>query len=109
MNLTLVKIGGNVVDDPALRQQFLQDFARLSGPKILVHGGGKIATQTAARLGIETQLVEGRRLTDGPMLEVVTMVYGGLVNKQLVATLQTLGCDALGLTCLLYTSPSPRD
>lgn len=98
VNLTLVKIGGNVVDDEALRRQFLEDFARLSGPKILVHGGGKIATQVAARLGIETQLVEGRRITDGPMLDVVTMVYGGLVNRQLVASLQTLGCDALGLT-----------
>ena len=85
MNLTLVKIGGNVVDDPALRQQFLQAFAGLEGLKILVHGGGKIATQTAARLGLKSQLIEGRRVTDGPMLEVVTMVYGGLVNKQLVA------------------------
>lgn len=98
MNLILVKIGGNVIDKPDACAAFLKAFAQLDGPKILVHGGGKIATQTAARLGIETQMVEGRRLTDRPMLDVVTMVYGGLVNKNLVAQLQAIGCNAIGLT-----------
>jgi acetylglutamate kinase len=96
--LTIVKIGGNVIDNPTLRQQFIQDFAALPSPKILVHGGGKIATQMAVKLGIETVMVEGRRITDQAMLEVVTMVYGGLVNKQLVAALQAQQCNALGLT-----------
>ncbi len=98
MTLTLVKIGGNVIDSPEACAAFLKAFAHLKGPKILVHGGGKIATQTAARLGIETQMVEGRRLTDRPMLDVVTMVYGGLVNKNLVTQLQANGCNAIGLT-----------
>ena len=98
MNLTIVKIGGNVIDDPAARQQFLSDFAALPGGKILVHGGGKIATQVADNLGVETVMIDGRRVTDQPMLDVVTMVYGGLINKQLVAALQALGCNALGLT-----------
>lgn len=96
--LSVIKIGGNVVDNPGLRQQFLQDFAALEGPKILVHGGGKIATQVAVKLGVETVMVEGRRVTDAAMLDVVTMVYGGLVNKQLVARLQANGCNAFGLT-----------
>lgn len=98
MKLTIVKIGGNVIDNPNACAAFLRAFAQLQGPKILVHGGGKIATQTAAQLGIETQMVEGRRLTDRPMLDVVTMVYGGLVNKNLVAQLQANGCNAMGLT-----------
>ena len=96
--LTLLKIGGNVIDDPAARQQFLHDFAQLPGGKILVHGGGKIATQVAEKLGVQTVMIDGRRVTDQPMLDVVTMVYGGLINKQLVAALQALGCNALGLT-----------
>lgn len=98
MNLTFVKIGGNVIDNPEACAAFLQAFARLTTPKILVHGGGKIATQTAAQLGIDTNMVEGRRITDRPMLDVVTMVYGGLVNKNLVAQLQANGCNAIGLT-----------
>ena len=98
LKLTLVKIGGNVIDNPDACAAFLKAFAQLDGPKILVHGGGKIATQTAAQLGIETQMVEGRRITDRPMLDVVTMVYGGLVNKNLVAQLQANGCNAIGLT-----------
>ncbi len=98
MKLILVKIGGNVIDNPDACAAFLKVFAQLEGPKILVHGGGKIATQTAAQLGIETQMVEGRRLTDRPMLDVVTMVYGGLVNKNLVAQLQAKCCNAIGLT-----------
>ncbi|MPR34694.1 acetylglutamate kinase [Salmonirosea aquatica] len=98
MNLILVKIGGNIIDNPDACAAFLQAFAQLPTPKILVHGGGKIATQTAAQLGIETNMVEGRRITDRPMLDVVTMVYGGLVNKNLVAQLQANGCNAIGLT-----------
>ncbi len=98
MKLTLVKIGGNVIDNADACAAFLQAFAQLEGKKILVHGGGKIATHTAAQLGIETQMVEGRRLTDRPMLDVVTMVYGGLVNKNLVVQLQANGCNAIGLT-----------
>ncbi|MCY7352059.1 MAG: acetylglutamate kinase [Cytophagaceae bacterium] len=98
MNLTLIKIGGNVIDNPTARQQFLADFAALDGAKILVHGGGKVATQVAEKLGVDTVMIDGRRVTDQAMLDVVTMVYGGLVNKQLVAQLQSLGCNALGLT-----------
>jgi acetylglutamate kinase len=98
MNLTLVKIGGNIIDNPNACAAFLEAFARLPTPKILVHGGGKIATQTAAQLGIETNMVDGRRITDRPMLDVVTMVYGGLVNKNLVAQLQANHCNAIGLT-----------
>lgn len=96
--LTIVKIGGNVIDNTEACAAFLRTFAGLPSPKILVHGGGKIATQLAAKLQIETQMVEGRRITDRPMLDVVTMVYGGLVNKNLVAQLQALGCNAIGLT-----------
>jgi acetylglutamate kinase len=96
--LFVVKIGGNVIDDAGATGQFLALFAGLPGHKILVHGGGKVATQMAARLGVETQMVDGRRITDLPMLDVVTMVYGGLVNKTLVARLQANGCNAVGLT-----------
>jgi acetylglutamate kinase len=96
--LNLIKIGGNIIDDEGKLQHFLADFANLSGPKILVHGGGKIATEVAKGLGIAATLVEGRRITDAPMLRVVTMVYGGLVNKNIVARLQALGTQALGLT-----------
>jgi acetylglutamate kinase len=96
--LYVVKIGGNVIDNPEACSRFLNAFAKLSGVKILVHGGGKVATQIAAKLQIETQMVEGRRITDKPMLDVVTMVYGGLVNKNLVASLQAIGSNAIGLT-----------
>jgi acetylglutamate kinase len=96
--LNLIKIGGNIIDDEAKLESFLTAFARLSGPKILVHGGGKIATEVARGLGIEARLVDGRRITDAAMLRVVTMVYGGLVNKNIVARLQALGSQALGLT-----------
>ncbi|QDK78927.1 acetylglutamate kinase [Spirosoma sp. KCTC 42546] len=97
-NLTVIKIGGNVIDDPTALKRFLTAFAGLSGSKLLVHGGGKIATQVADKLGIETTMVEGRRITDQPMLDVVTMVYGGLVNKQIVAKLQAMDINAIGLT-----------
>jgi acetylglutamate kinase len=96
--LTVIKIGGNVIDDPAALQRFLTAFASVSGMKVLIHGGGKIATQVADKLGIKTTMVEGRRITDQPMLDVVTMVYGGLVNKQIVAKLQALDINAIGLT-----------
>lgn len=96
--LYVVKIGGNVIDNPEACARFLKAFAQLDAPKILVHGGGKVATQIAAKLQIETQMVDGRRITDQPMLDVVTMVYGGLVNKNLVAQLQANGCNAIGLT-----------
>ncbi len=97
-NLSVIKIGGNIIDNPEASKNFLEEFSRLEGNKILVHGGGKVATQTASRLGIQAQLVDGRRITDKPMLEIVTMVYGGLVNKTIVATLQSLGINAIGLT-----------
>ena len=96
--LTIVKVGGAVVEDELQLSQLLKDFSAIEGRKVLVHGGGRKATQTAARLGIETQMVNGRRITDDAMLEVVTMVYGGLVNKNLVARLQENGVNALGLT-----------
>jgi acetylglutamate kinase len=96
--LTLIKIGGNVIDNPAALTRFLTAFAQLPDSKILVHGGGKIATQVAERLGVPTTMVDGRRITDQPMLDVVTMVYGGLVNKQIVAKLQALNVNAIGMT-----------
>ncbi len=96
--LTVIKIGGNVIDDPAALTRFLTAFAGLPSAKVLIHGGGKVATQVADKLGIQTTMVEGRRITDQPMLDVVTMVYGGLVNKQIVAKLQALDVNAIGLT-----------
>ena len=96
--LTVVKVGGAVVEDEAQLAQLLRDFAAIEGRKVLVHGGGRKATKIAERLGIETLMVQGRRVTDARMLEVVTMVYGGLVNKHLVACLQAHGVNALGLT-----------
>ncbi len=96
--LTIVKIGGNVLDDPTALTAFLNDFAALPGAKILVHGGGKIASAIGARLGLEPQYTQGRRITDDDTLELVTMVYGGLINRQLTARLQALGCNALGVT-----------
>ena len=96
--LTIVKVGGAVVEDEGKLTQLLHDFARIDGPKVLVHGGGRKATAVAAQLGIETRMVEGRRITDRDMLRVVTMVYGGLVNKTIVARLQALSINAIGLT-----------
>lgn len=96
--LFIIKIGGNVLDDPKLLESFLKDFASIKEPKILVHGGGKIATKLGTQLGIEANYVNGRRITDAETLDLVTMVYGGLVNKQLVAKLQNLSCNALGVT-----------
>ena len=96
--LTIVKVGGAVVEDETQLTQLLKDFSAISGPKVLIHGGGRRATQVAASLGIESKMVGGRRITDADMLSVVTMVYGGLVNKNLVARLQANGVNALGLT-----------
>ena len=96
--LTIVKVGGAVVEDEAQLSQLLKDFSAIGGNKVLIHGGGRRATQVAASLGIESKMVGGRRITDADMLSVVTMVYGGLVNKNLVARLQANGVNALGLT-----------
>jgi len=96
--LTLIKVGGKIVEEPASLKQLLSDFSKIEGHKVLVHGGGRSATAIATRLGIESQLVNGRRITDEETLKVVTMVYGGLVNKQIVAGLQAIGVNALGLT-----------
>ena len=97
-NITVIKVGGAIVEDEARLDDLLDRFARVDGPKVLVHGGGRRATKVAAALGIETKMVDGRRVTDADMLEVVTMVYGGLVNKNIVARLQARGVNALGLT-----------
>lgn len=96
--LTIVKVGGAVVEDELQLSQLLKDFSAIEGRKLLVHGGGRRATKMAERLGVETHMVGGRRITDEQMLEVVTMVYGGLVNKQVVARLQAIGVNAIGLT-----------
>ena len=96
--LTVVKVGGAVVEDEQQLAQLLKDFGAIEGRKVLVHGGGRRATKVAAQLGIETKMVDGRRITDAQMLDVVTMVYGGLVNKHVVALLQAQGVDAVGLT-----------
>ncbi|MEO5601382.1 MAG: acetylglutamate kinase [Cyclobacteriaceae bacterium] len=94
----IIKIGGNVLDDEEALKRFLQDFSELPGPKILVHGGGKIASRIGDKLGIPSRYIDGRRITDAETRDLVTMVYGGLVNKRIVAALQRLGCNALGLT-----------
>lgn len=96
--LTIIKVGGAVVEETESLMALLAQFTKISGNKILVHGGGRTATEIAGKLGIETQMVEGRRITDAKMLEVAIMVYGGLVNKRIVAALQSLNCNALGLT-----------
>ena len=95
--VTVVKIGGNVVDNPEALGRFVGEFAAMPGRKILVHGGGKEATRLSARLEIPTTMIEGRRVTSRETLDVVTMVYAGLVNKRVVSLLQAAGCDAVGL------------
>jgi acetylglutamate kinase len=97
-NLTIIKVGGNVVEEEASLKSLLKDFSRIAGYKILVHGGGKTATSLAEKLGLESIKVDGRRITDAETLKVVTMVYAGLVNKNIVAGLQALGNNAIGLT-----------
>ena len=96
--LTVIKVGGKIVEEEATLRQLLNDFAAIEGHKVLVHGGGRSATKIAAQLGIESKMVNGRRITDVETLKVVTMVYGGLVNKSIVAGLQARGVNALGLT-----------
>lgn len=96
--ITVVKIGGNVVDNPEALSRFVKDFAAMEGPKILVHGGGKEATRLSERLDIPTTMIDGRRVTTRETLDVVTMVYAGLINKRIVSALQSCGCNALGLS-----------
>ena len=96
--LYVIKIGGNIIDNEVKLAAFIRDFAAVEGLKILVHGGGKLATKLAADLGIEQQMIDGRRITDAATLKIVTMVYAGAINKNVVAQLQANGCDAIGLT-----------
>lgn len=96
--IRVVKIGGNVIDNPEALATFVNDFKHLAGPKILVHGGGKEATRLSSALGIETMMIDGRRVTDAATLDVVTMVYAGLINKRIVSKLQAIGVDAIGLS-----------
>lgn len=96
--LTLIKVGGKIVEEEQTLHALLRDFAAIEGYKVLVHGGGRSATKLAERLGVESKMVNGRRITDAETLQIVTMVYGGLVNKNLVAGLQALDVNALGLT-----------
>lgn len=96
--IIVIKIGGNIVDDEKTLSSFLANFANIGGRKILVHGGGKIATRIGELLGIESKYVDGRRITDAKTLDLVTMVYGGLINKKIIAQLQALGCNAIGIT-----------
>jgi acetylglutamate kinase len=98
MQLSIIKIGGHIIDDEDKLAAFLESFAAVPGKKILVHGGGKLATKVAEGLGIRQQLVDGRRITDAETLKIVTMVYAGTINKNIVALLQARGCDAIGLT-----------
>lgn len=97
-NLTIVKVGGKIIEDSLALHKLIQKFASLDSSKLLIHGGGRSATKMAEKLGIETKMVNGRRVTDASMLDVVTMVYGGLVNKNIVALLQSEGLNAIGIT-----------
>lgn len=96
--IQVIKIGGGVLENEAQRNAFLRQFAAIEEPKVLVHGGGRLATTMAERMGVETHMIDGRRVTDKETLDIVTMVYGGLVNKQVVAQLQTMGVNAIGMT-----------
>lgn len=114
--LSIVKIGGNIVDNAEALDSFLNDFNKLEGKKLLVHGGGVMASKMAKELGIETKMVGGRRITDAETLKVVTMVYSGWINKSMVASLQKIGCNAIGLSgadanCIpsIRRSPVPVD
>src|SRR4029078_9793632 len=95
--LYVIKIGGNLIDDEKKLAFFLKGFASINGKKILIHGGGKLATKFAAQLGVEQQLIDGRRITDAETLKIVTMVYAGYINKNIVAQLQSHNCNAIGL------------
>ena len=96
--INVIKIGGNVIDNPNALSAFLTDFASLPGNNILVHGGGKEATRLSATLGVKTTMIDGRRVTDRATLDIVTMVYAGLINKRIVSMLQARGCNAIGLS-----------
>ncbi|MCO4293346.1 acetylglutamate kinase [Solitalea sp. MAHUQ-68] len=96
--VNIIKVGGNIIDNESKLTTFLTDFAQLKGLKVLIHGGGKVATEISKGLGIEAKMVDGRRITDTETLKIVTMVYAGLINKNLVAKLQSKGCNAIGLT-----------
>jgi acetylglutamate kinase len=98
MNINVIKVGGKIVEEPDTLHSLLESFSKIEGAKALVHGGGRSATRIATLLGIESKMVDGRRITDAETLKVVTMVYGGLVNKNIVASLQQMGINALGLT-----------
>ncbi|MGP1992174.1 acetylglutamate kinase [Zobellia laminariae] len=98
MKLSIIKIGGNVIENKEELSKFLKAFSELKGPKILVHGGGKLATKLGTRLGIKSKLIDGRRITDEESLGLITMVYAGLVNKNIVAELQSNDCNAIGLS-----------
>lgn len=95
--LFIIKIGGNIIDDETKLSSFLEDFASIDERKVLVHGGGKLATSLAEKLGVEQKLVDGRRITDGETLKIITMVYAGYINKNIVAQLQSYNCNAIGL------------
>ncbi len=97
-NLYVIKIGGNIIDDEEKLKSFLQLFASVKSHKILVHGGGKLATKLADKLGIQQELIDGRRITDAETLKIVTMVYAGYINKNIVAQLQSNNCNAIGLS-----------
>jgi len=97
-SLKIIKIGGNIINDDVLLHNFIKDFAQIDGAKILVHGGGKRATEISESMGVDAKMIEGRRVTDESTLEIVTMVYAGLLNKKIVAQLQELNCLALGLS-----------
>ncbi|MFB9053416.1 acetylglutamate kinase [Formosa undariae] len=96
--LKVVKIGGNIIDDDIALADFLKGFAAIDGPKILVHGGGKLATKMAKSMNIEVQMVDGRRITDADTLDIITMVYGGKINKNIIAQLQANKCNSVGFT-----------
>jgi len=96
--VTVIKIGGNIIDNPAELEQFLTDFSKIEGHKVLVHGGGKSATKMAQNIGLEPQMIEGRRITDAPMLDVVVMIYAGQINKNIVAQLQAKNNNAIGFS-----------
>lgn len=96
--LYIIKIGGNIIDDETKLSSFLQNFASVKGKKILVHGGGKLATKLANKMGVQQQMIDGRRITDAETLKIVTMVYAGYINKNIVAQLQSHGCNAIGLS-----------
>ncbi|WP_299777131.1 acetylglutamate kinase [uncultured Formosa sp.] len=96
--LKVIKIGGNIIDDDSALSHFLEQFATIQGPKLLVHGGGKLATKMAKSMNIEVQMVDGRRITDADTLDIITMVYGGKINKNIIAQLQANNCNSVGFT-----------